>query len=116
MKWTFTVGLVLGAVRTTAFGKSARWLRCAAYKRDVRLIATASGVPLELDPKKSYRVDMSVLWKAKARVDGDNAFKAITDALWKQDRRILRFSYEAYEHQKQELVTVSVQELTTVNP
>jgi Holliday junction resolvase RusA-like endonuclease len=97
-------------VRTTQRQKwvDLRYRRYVEWKKAVRLIANLSGLPETLPPDSRAVVSVAVMWKRRARMDGDNFIKGILDSLWKQDRRVLELHYTAFEGAKAERASVSV--------
>ncbi len=79
-----------------------------AYKNRVRLLANQAGVPDDLGENDSAGVSIKVFWKKRARIDVENVLKAIVDAMWKRDRRVLFVDASAYENQKSEEAHVFV--------
>jgi Holliday junction resolvase RusA-like endonuclease len=106
-------GPFMGAVRMTQRSKwtDPRAQQYAACKRALRLAANTVGIPTDLDPKKSYSVDILVTFEKKARYDCDNLAKFVLDALWTQDRRVLSLSIDVEERRKCEFVEVNVSEI-----
>jgi Holliday junction resolvase RusA-like endonuclease len=83
-----------------------------AYKDAVRLLANTARVPRDLDADATASVHVTVHWKRRARIDATNVLKAVEDALWGRDRRVMKSSVMATEHEGVEQAIVSV-EVTT---
>jgi hypothetical protein len=86
--------------------------RFTMWKKLVRIIATEARVPLDLDPKESYSVMVELFWKRTARVDGENVQKAIQDACFPRDRRVVEGHYKSYEHHGFEFAKVYVKKVS----
>ena len=69
-----------------------------AFKARVRALATAAGVPLAILSGEAGALRVNIHWRKKARIDGVNVFKAVEDAVWKQDRRVFRFDGNVTEN------------------
>ena len=111
MTRSFTIdGPLVGAVRTTQRQKwvDPRYKKYQAFKERVRLIANAAGVPDEIPKDGSASVFIRIHWEKRARADCDNVGKSFLDALWKNDRRVLKLTIEAIEHEGREEATVVV--------
>ena len=100
-QWTFRLDWIVPYVRTTQMRKhfDKAYHRYAKWKDFCRSVANTKGVPSDLASSKRYEVHVAVYWKGKARADLDNCCKGILDSLWKQDRRVLKITAEALEHQ-----------------
>lgn len=81
-----------------------------AFKKRVRIIASASKVPMELPeyPRRA-RISFVTRWTKRARIDRTNVEKAIEDALWRRDRRVLEASHATFENCASDSVEVSVE-------
>lgn len=95
--WTFEFDNPMGAVRST---QRSKWVDPAAkryegYKRMVRLIANTAGVPDVIGKGQTARAKVTLYWEKRAKCDLDNAVKGILDALWKQDRQVMKIEAEA---------------------
>lgn len=113
MSWSLLYyGPFMGAVRMTQRSKwtDPRAHQYASCKRALRLAANAAGIPTDLDPAKSYQVNIVVRFDKRARYDCDNLAKFVLDALWKQDRRVLSLYVLVEENRKCEEVWVRVSE------
>lgn len=82
-----------------------------AYKRTVRLLANVAGVPSALDENGIYRVDTRVWFTGRARTDVENVRKAILDALWARDRRVLAGTYLGLENCSSEKAFVTIERM-----
>ena len=78
----------------------------ASFKRMVRLLANVQGVPEALDPGQDVELFVHVYWRKAARIDLDNCLKALSDGLWKQDRRIGAVHAVRHEHSGREYAEV----------
>ena len=79
-----------------------------AYKDRVRMVATAAGVPILLPEYPSRaRLCYVVRWTGRARIDKTNVEKAVEDALFRRDRRILEGEYMTLEGCAEESIEVS---------
>ena len=85
-----------------------RYKRYAAWKRDLRIIADARGWPTRLNPDWLYKFGIVVSWTKRAHADLDNVVNWFLDALFKQDRRILRIDAEAVENTGRENLSMSL--------
>ena len=99
-QWTFRLDWIVPYVRTTQRQKfvDKRYKRYAEWKAFCRMAASAKGVPEALDKRERYEVHVAVYWRGSARADLDNCVKGLLDALWAQDRRVLKLTAEAIEH------------------
>lgn len=96
--WRFEFdGVLMGAVRMTQAGMRvalrkepngpvARYL---AQKDLIRCLANAAGVPDALDHAGRYKLTLEVFVHGKPKYDLDNQVKAILDACFPNDRRVL---------------------------
>lgn len=91
-EWRFAVENPMGAVRTTQRQKwvDPNYKRYEAYKRAVRLVANTAGVPAAIDAEYRAQVEMFFTFPCEVHADIDNLGKALLDALWKQDRRVIK--------------------------
>jgi Holliday junction resolvase RusA-like endonuclease len=78
----------------------------AAFKRLVRLLANVEGVPEALEAGQEAELFVHVYWRKAARIDLDNCLKALSDGLWKQDRRIGAVHAVRHEHSGQEYAEI----------
>ena len=111
MIWEFEIeGPLVAAVRTTSRQKwvCPRWKRYAAFKKQVRLLASLEGIPEVLERNDEVRVEIDVRWRLRARADGDNIIKGIIDALFCQDRRVLGIIYKSQEQEGCEGASVKI--------
>lgn len=103
-------GPLVGAVRVTQKSKwtSEPYRRYAAFKKRIRILATAAGVPLDL--KKAWRchVSIEVHFNRRARIDLDNLIKSTLDGCWKQDRRVTKIEASVSEGEGREWMRVWV--------
>lgn len=88
VKWRFEVeGPLLGyrASVRRAFDPKYR-----AFKDKVGWLAVQAGVPVgKLDPSEAMvKLSVFVYWKKTPRIDWSNVYKAVEDALFKQDRYV----------------------------
>lgn len=105
-EWTFEVrGRLVGHKCSPRAAHGKPFL---AFKRTVRLLANVAGVPSDLDQKGAYRVDTEISFRLKAHTDAENIRKAIIDALWDRDRRVLSGSYNAIENMGRESVVIRI--------
>ncbi len=51
--------------------------------------------PIELADGETAEMDVAIYWKNKAHGDGDNVYKGIADALFENDKGIVRGSFES---------------------
>jgi len=107
--WSFEIG---GPIRSFLGSYVQPWKdqakRYVAYKKYVRLLANVAGIPSELKQEDRAEISISFHWKKKAHCDGSNGFKAVEDALFHQDRRVLRGSYIVMENTGEEKAFVQV--------
>jgi len=82
---TFTIpGPLMGYRKDVAYSHGSKY---KGYKEAVRLYALGAGLArLKVPPGARARLSVSINWRAKPRIDWDNVVKAISDALWAQDR------------------------------
>lgn len=109
--YTFQVdGPLQAYVRTTQRQKwiDPRYKRYVEWKKAVRLLANLTGIPEELPRDSRAILSVSVMWKNRARLDGDNFIKGILDSLWPQDRRVLELHYIGLEGTDAERASVTV--------
>lgn len=102
----------MGAVRTTQRQKfvDPRYHKYSRFKKLIRLIANQYDIPKQLDSEDMAEVSLIVSWKRRQRADLDNIVKSVLDALWANDRRVLRLSASAVENTgKDESVTIAVE-------
>jgi Endodeoxyribonuclease RusA len=85
---TFVIdGPLMGYRKDVAYSHSEKY---KAYKTYIRYRLLAAGIaraPKWIDdviPKLS----VAIQWKKKARIDWDNVVKAVSDAIWKNDRNV----------------------------
>jgi Holliday junction resolvase RusA-like endonuclease len=78
-------------VRTTQRQKfcDPRYKKYAAWKSMVRVLANVAGWPQDLERDGRYKLSIRASWKGRARCDLSNIIKAVEDACFKQDRRVL---------------------------
>lgn len=84
--WTLTIPGPLWGYRQGR--REAHRPERVAFKRQVRLLANAVGVPDEAKQSDELFLDVRIHWRRKARIDGPNVMKLVEDALWKQDREV----------------------------
>ncbi len=109
----YSTGPIVPYVRTTQKQKfvDPRYRKYHQWKAAFRLWANIQGFPEELDLEKSYHLDVRIWIKGRTRSDLDNNFKAIADALFKQDRRIIDIRASIVEKSDKEAVEVTLREL-----
>jgi hypothetical protein len=88
-----------------------RALDYAAWKLAFRA-SVGRHFPETLDLKATYRLDIVVAWRLKCRVDRVNVAKAVEDALFFRDRRILNGDVEQLEHTGVEAIHVLLTKVT----
>lgn len=76
------------------------------FKRMVRLLANVQGIPDALEAGQEAELFVHVYWRKAARIDLDNCLKALSDGLWKQDRRIAAVHAVRHEHTGQEYAEI----------
>lgn len=103
---------LIGAVRTTQRQKfvDPRYKVYQAWKSAFRYHANLELIPKILRADSRYTVEIDMKWRKRARSDGDNLIKAVLDALWKQDRRVLDIRFHAEENTGGESMRVSISE------
>lgn len=107
-------GPLMGYVRTTQRQKFAdpRYAKYRVWKRTVRLLADKAGVPRELNARSSYALTVTGRFRRRARIDADNLYKGISDALFPNDRRVTIAHCELRENAGDECAMVQFNELT----
>ena len=111
-EWMFAVEAICPYVRTTQRAKfcDPRYKKYRAWKELVRACANVAGVPSELRGDCNYSVHVHIYCKGKRRGDVDNYLKAALDALWKEDRRVMRVSAEGYQQHFRDRMIIEIKE------
>lgn len=78
------------------------------YKKRIRNLATEAGVPLKIPSTKYADVKVVFYWKGKPHVDLSNAWKAIEDALFRQDRNVHKIKLRIFENTPHERAIIRV--------
>jgi len=108
-EWTFQVDEpLMGFLATYKRPWTKEAKRYTGFKGKVRLLATVAGIPDELTRDSRATIELLVTWKARARVDTVNVYKAIEDSIFHKDRRVLAGAFDAREHAGKESAVVRV--------
>lgn len=107
--YTFTVDApLMGFLASYKRPWTAEAKRYTGFKGKVRLLATIAGIPDELTQDSRATIELLVTWKRKPRVDTVNVYKAIEDAIFRKDRRVLAGAFDAKECTGEESAIVRV--------